>query len=248
MMPNDLTDVERVILQNTGRLDRVLFVVAGPSGVGKNTIIKRLLANHPCMGRMRTFTTRRPRPGEVEGEQYHFVTHEEYRALAVAGRLKEANAETEGHKVYGPDDELYSMPADIFEEILPEQHLVIAEVDVDGTKLLRGEFPDCVTVFVTAPSAELKERIQEREDPNMSDAALAQRMSTAHEQIREADKFDYVVFNHKNALEAAVEAVETIIYAERMRVRPGFDLEAVMPADTFSMIPPDDDPLRSTSQ
>lgn len=240
MLPDDLTDVERVILQNTGRLDHVLFVLTGPAGVGKNNIIKRLLANHPRMGRVRTYTTRERRPDEVEGEQYHYVSPERFRELALADKLMEANAEIAGHDVYKLG-KLYSLPKDIFEEILPEQHLVIAEVDVVGAQRLRERFPDCITIFVTAPPADLLRRMEKRPDPAMDDRSLVKRMRNAREQIREARKFDYVVFNHEGGLEAAYEAVEQIVYTERMRVRPGFDLEAVLPPDAFSMIPPDED-------
>ena len=238
-MPDELTDVERVIQQTTGRLERLLFVVAGPSGVGKNTIINQLLANHPQMGRVRTYTTRERREDEVEGEQYHFVTPEQFRELALAGKLMEADATTLGHDVYGLG-KVYSMPADIFEEIPPDKHLVIAEVDVVGARRLRERYPGCVTIFITAPPADLVHRIRERHDETMDAESLGQRMRTAHEQIRAAKEFDYVVFNREGDLHRTVEAIEHIIHAERMRVRAGFDLEAVLPPDAFSVLPPEE--------
>ena len=97
-MPSTLTDAERILLQIEGKLPRLLFVLVGPSGVGKNTIIKNLLTNNPLMDRIRTYTTRHARRGETQGEQYHFVTVEEFRQLAIDGKLMEADASIAGIK------------------------------------------------------------------------------------------------------------------------------------------------------
>ena len=234
-MTKNPTDVERIVRQVKGHLPRLLFVLAGPSGVGKNTIITRILTNHSHeMDRVRTYTTRQPRADEVDGEQYHFVSWEKFRELALAGKLMEADEKTAGHDVYNLGD-LYSMPADLFEGIPPEKHLVIAEIDIYGTRLLKERFPGCVTIFMTAPPMALLERIRERPDEYMSQKVLAQRMHTAREQIRAAKEFDYIVFNKEDELDKTVEAIETIIRAERMRVRHGIDLEAVIPGEAFSI-------------
>jgi len=227
-MTSDLTGVEQVILQTKGALPRLLFVLAGPSGVGKNTIISSLLTNNPRMERVRTYTTRQRRPEEIEGEQYHFVTSEAFRELALRGRLMEADALFAGQDVYGLG-KLYSMPADVFEEIGPNKHLVIAEVDIYGTRRLKARYPDCVTIFVTAPPGDLLERIRERKDDFMDDDALAHRMRTAYDQFAAASEFDYVVFNREDQLEQTQGMVGSIILAERNRVRPGVVLEAMIP-------------------
>lgn len=234
-MSDHLTDVEQVILKNKGHLDRLLFALTGPSGVGKNTIIKKLLANHPAtFSRVRTYTTRQRRDDEVEGEQYHFVTPDEFTALARAGRLMEADAATAGHDVYGLGS-VYSMPLDLFEEVPPQVAVVIAEVDVHGARRLRERYPECVSVFITAPPAALLHRIHERPDDSMDDRSLVQRMATAQEQMRAARYFDYVIFNREGRLGEAVDQLETIILAERMRVREGFDLETYLPPDAFDV-------------
>jgi guanylate kinase len=234
-MDDNLTDVERISLQIQGSLPRRLFVLAGPSGVGKNTIIKRLLTTHlQYAERVRTYTTRSPRPHEVPEVQYHFISAAQFRALALAGRLMEADANTVGHDVYGLGD-LYSMPADIFEGIPPEKHLVIAEVDIHGMRLLKSRYPDCVTIFITAPPISLLQRIRERPDDHMDADALSHRMQTAHEQIRAAKEFDYIILNQEDQLDMTVATVETIIAAERNRVLPGVDLEATLPPDAFAL-------------
>lgn len=234
-MDDNLTDVERILLQTQDSLPRRLFVLAGPSGVGKNTIIKRILTNHSGHAdRVRTYTTRPPRPHEVPGVQYHFVSLEEFRALALAGRLMEADANTVGHDVYGLGD-LYSMPSDIYEGIPPAKHLVIAEVDIYGMRLLKQHYPDCVTIFITAPPLSLLQRIRERPDDHMDAEVLSHRMQTAQEQIRAAKEFDYIVFNQEDQLDTTVTAIETIMAAERRRVLPGVDLEATLPPDAFAL-------------
>jgi guanylate kinase len=235
-MPGYLTDVEYVIKTSKKHLDRRLFVLAGPSGVGKNTIIKELLASHPHeMDRVRTYTTRTRREDEIEGQQYHFVTPEQFRELALAGKLMEADEETVGHDVYGLG-KLYSMPADLFEGIPEGRHIIIAEIDVVGARLVRSHYPNCVTIFVTAPPIDLVNRIRQRHDHTMDNHSLAQRIETARGHIRAAKEFDYVVFNREGDLDRTIAAVEKIIEVERMRVVKGFDLEAVLPKDAFDII------------
>jgi guanylate kinase len=225
---NHLTDAERVVQQNRGALPLLLVVIAGPSGVGKNTIIRELLANHSdVMDRVRTYTTRPPREGEIEGEQYHFVSFDEFRRLAKAGALMEADEDIAGHPVYGTDD-LYSMPTDIYTEVAPGKHVVIAEVDVVGADRLREHYPECVTIFVTAPVPELMRRIRNRRDETMDEAEFEQRMAIARQQIREAKKFDYLVFNRRDQMCDTLEQIETIIQAERMRMRNGLTLDETM--------------------
>jgi len=236
-MSEALVSVEHIILSMKGHLPKQLFVIAGPSGVGKNTIIKRLLANHPDLAcRIRTYTTREPRDDEVSGEQYFFVSYDEFRRLAEEGKLLEADTAREGHNVYGNKD-LYSMPADALGSTDPEKHLVIAEVDIYGTRLLRTLYPDCVTIFITAPPAMLLERLRGREGERMSREEMARRIDTAREQVRAAKEYDYIVFNATQGdVAEVVAAIEAIIYAARMRVRLGADLEAVIPAGAFDAI------------
>lgn len=217
-MPVNLTDNEEVMQRVVGPLGRRLFVVAGPSGVGKNTIIKELLATHPEIGRIRTYTTR-PSRGEYENRQYHFVTQNEFDQLAHEGEL----LEFKGQDVYG-DGELYSMPTDLFKDISPEQHIVIAEVDVAGTQLLLEKFDDVVTIFVVAPPLELMRRIANRHDEAMDADKIRKRLETARAQIKAAAEFDYIVFNREDHFCQTMREIEAIIMAERLRVKPGLDL------------------------
>jgi guanylate kinase len=240
-MPDHLTDVERILRQIKGYLPRLLFVLVGPSGVGKNTIIKKLLTNNPYLDRIRTYTTRPARQGEIPSEQYHFVTFEQFRGLALAGKLMEADESNIGHDVYQLGA-LYSMPGDLFEEIPPDKHLVIAEVDIYGMRRLRQQIPDCVTIFISAPPVDLQQRIRERADEHMNEDSLVQRMETAREQIRSAGEFDYLVFNEAEHLDATVRVIETIVAAERSRVRQGIDLEKIIASEAFGQTIQHDSP------
>ncbi|MGB4675125.1 MAG: hypothetical protein WBH90_00220 [Aggregatilineales bacterium] len=236
-MCDDLTDVERAVLEINGSLERRLFVIAGPSGVGKNTIIKELLASYPrIMDRVRTYTTRPPREDEVYGQQYYFVTVDEFKELAIAGQLLEADRDNPlGHDVYDTED-CYSMPMDIFRDVSPEAHLVVAEVDVAGAALLKKKIKNCVTIFVTAPPHVLVERIRKRPDKTMDDQTLQQRLEKAKTHINAAKTFDYIVYNAEGRLTQAVQAIKNIIHAERMRPPEGFDLAHVLPPDAWDFI------------
>ena len=230
-MSDHLTDVERIALATTGQIPRLLFVIAGPSGVGKNTIIKEVLTNHQQeMSCLITYTTRPPREDEVEGEQYHFVSPEVFSDLAFAGRLMEADETIVGRDVYNLGY-VYSMPTDIFEGVSTSKYLMMAEVDIHGMRLLREHYPDCITIFVTTSPETLLERIRDRPDEHMNEHNLAHRMETARDQIAAASEFDYIVFNDEGRLFHAVRAVEAIIRSERMRVRRNVDLLASLPTE-----------------
>lgn len=234
-MTSQLTPVERLIKNSEGTPPRLLFVIAGPSGVGKNTIIKTLLANHPIeMDRVRTYTTRAPREGEHEGQQYHFVSRDEFKAMGDRGQLLEPH----GEEVYG-DGHVYSMPIDIYTEIAETAHLVIAEVDVAGTRLLKSRFPQSISIFISAPAEELLGRIEARDGAEAADADLEKRrkrLETALEQIRAAHEFDYVVYNTHGQKDEAVQAVEAIITAERHRMRGDVSFEHEFPAESFQKL------------
>lgn len=231
-MTQTLTGVERILKKMYGHVPRLLFVIAGPSGVGKNTIIKRLLANHPdVMARVVTNTTRPKRDDETEGEQYHFRTVEEFVEMGRANKLMEFDGEA-GHDVYRSGNH-YSMPADIYEDIPPEKFVVLAEVDIYGMRLLRERYPDCVTIFISASPEKLIERIFKRRDKHMDSHELAHRMETAREQVKAAREFDYILFNDDGSAEQVAAEIEKIIAVERMRVRAGADLETVIPEEAF---------------
>src|SRR3954454_7199997 len=132
----------------------MLLVVAGPSGVGKGTIVERLLARVPGLWESVSYTTRPPRPGEVDGVDYHFVSRDEFEALRDAGGF------LEWFEVFG---DLKGTPRGPVEERLAADADVLLEIDVQGALAVREQFPDAVLVFVRPPSLDvLRTRLEGR--------------------------------------------------------------------------------------
>lgn len=189
----------------------VLLVLAGPSGVGKGTIGKRLLARDPRLTWSVSATTRPPRPGEVDGVDYQFVTREEFE------RLRDARGFLESFEVYG---QLKGTPRAPIEARLAAGDDVLVEIDVQGAMAVRREIPDALLVFVRAPSrAVQRARLLERGADD--DEQLAGRLAQADAEEALADHFDAVVVN--GDLDTAVAEVAAILEARRRAAgdRPG---------------------------
>jgi guanylate kinase len=164
-----------------------LFVVAGPSGAGKGTLIEEMLKRYPSASLSVSATTRKPRPGEVEGFHYYFLDKEEFRDLADKGMFLEW-AEVHGN--------LYGTPKEKVDRELARGRDVILEIDVQGARQVRDKVGDAVTIFVYTPTLEvLEERLRKRgtEDGN----ELERRLRNALEENKEKDDYDYAVLNDK---------------------------------------------------
>jgi guanylate kinase len=188
----------------------VLLVLAGPSGVGKGTIGKALLARDPALTWSVSATTRDPRPGEQDGVDYRFLSDDDFAALRDAGGF------LEWFEVYG---QLKGTPRGPVEEQLAAGRDVLMEVDVQGALAVREQLPDALLVFVRAPSREAqRERLAGRETDD--DEQLARRMAEAEAEEAWADRFDAVVVN--DDLDATVNQVAAILNARRRGVQgPG---------------------------
>jgi guanylate kinase len=188
----------------------LLVVVAGPSGAGKGTIVRRIRELRPELGYSVSMTTRARRPSEVEGVDYFFVTREDFE------RLRDAGGFLEWFEVYG---DLKGTPRAPVEAALAAGHDVLLEVDVKGAMALRAQFPDALLVFVRPPSREVQwERLvaRHRDDPDFDPAALRRRLAAADEEEALASRFDAVVVN--DDAERAAAEVAAILAARR---RPG---------------------------
>lgn len=162
-----------------------LFVVAGPSGAGKGTLIKELISRYPQVWLSVSATTRKPRSGEKQGVQYHFLEDQDFRDLARRGDFLEW-AEVHGN--------LYGTPLDKVVEKRSQGQDVILEIDVKGARQVRSRDPDAVAIFVLPPSVEiLEERLRGR--ATEGEAELQERLRNAQEESREKVDFDYVVLN-----------------------------------------------------
>lgn len=181
-----------------------LIVIAGPSGVGKGSIVAQLLARDPDrLALSVSATTRAPRPGEVEGVHYRFVSDEAFDAMIERGELLEW-AEVVGHRS--------GTPRRAVEELLASGHDVVLEIDVQGARQVRALVPDAVLIFVAPPSLrELERRLRDR--GTESEERIALRLATASAELDERDRFDHVVVN--DDLQTASSQVAAIIDASR---------------------------------
>jgi guanylate kinase len=189
----------------------ILFVLSGPSGVGKDALLTRLLASEPPMPEMAgvrkcvTATTRAPRPGEVAGVDYHYWDVATFQEQVAQGALLEWAA------VFG---NYYGTPRAWVEERRAAGEDVILKIDVQGGLAVKERHPDAVMIFLLPPSLEeLERRLQGR----LTDSAaqIATRRRDARFELSQARLYDYLVVNDR--LEVAVARVASIIIAERCR-------------------------------
>lgn len=178
------------------------IILSAPSGGGKTTIARHLLALRADVGYSVSCTTRAPRPREVDGKDYYFLTRDEFVRRRLAGDFAES-AEVHGN-LYG------TLRSEIARVLGNGQH-VIMDIDVQGARQIRGVFPTSVTVFVLPPSGEvLLERLRKRKTE--SPQQLVSRLNSALQELRAVEEYEYVVVN--DDLERAVLRVGAILDAE----------------------------------
>lgn len=193
----------------------VCLVVAAPSGAGKSTITRALLASEPALALSVSVTTRASRPGEQDGVHYHFRSEAEFEALAAAGELLEwARVFRHG----------YGTPRLPVEQALAAGRDVVFDIDWQGCRQLRAALPgDVVGVFVLPPSlAALETRLRGRVTD--TDAEIARRMAAAHAEMSHWAEFDHVVVNRE--LDQAVADVRSVLHAARLATRRQTGLDA----------------------
>jgi len=184
-----------------------IFVISSPSGGGKTTLSQKLLERTPHLVRSISMTTRRPRPGEEDGIDYYFVDEAQFaRLLAKRGFLENA-------RVFNCH---YGTPKKFVERALNDEQDVLLLIDVQGAAQVKKRSKDAILIFVMPPSIEeLKDRLEKRSTESVGD--ITKRLRVAKREMKLSDKFDYIVENRY--LEKAVSYVESIILAERLRVR-----------------------------
>ncbi len=187
-----------------------LFIVSGPSGVGKGTIVKRVTEARDDIFLSISCTTRAPREGEADGVTYYYITDEEFKKRIADGYFIEWERYVNHY---------YGTPAQPVLEAGIQGKSTILEIEVGGAAKAKERYPDAVMVFVLPPSvAELKRRLMTRDSGNaVAMAAIEARMARAREEYQWIDRYDYVIIN--SDLDEAVAALGTIIDAEASRVK-----------------------------
>lgn len=185
----------------------LLIVLSGPSGVGKDTLLRGLERICPGLTRCTTYTTRQPRPGEVPGSDYHFVSTEEFRRMIDEGEFLEY---AQVHL------DLYGSPLSPVIQAREQGLDVILKIDVQGGLTVKRKVPDAVMIFVAPPSMEeLERRLRSRYTD--SETAIAKRLDDARREMECISMYDYLVVN--DDVEIAVDRLRCIIVAERSKVR-----------------------------
>jgi guanylate kinase len=179
-----------------------LLVLAGPTAVGKGTVARYIIENHPEIVLSVSATTRSPRPGEENGVAYYFLTDEEFDGLVQSGQMLEYAVVHGKHR--------YGTPRGPVEAAINAGHPVLLEIDIQGARQVKAAMPEAVTVFLAPPSwDELVRRLEGRGTETEED--MARRLATAETELASQGEFDHVIVNQEVAVcaEAVVELMKS---------------------------------------
>jgi guanylate kinase len=183
----------------------ILFILSGPSGVGKGTVRKELFERKTELRYSISMTTREKRPGEVDGVDYFYKTNEEFERLIAEGKLLEYAKFVNNY---------YGTPKEYVENTLNQGYDVFLEIEVQGAMQVKKNFPEGVFIFLFPPSLEeLKNRIVNRGTEN--EEVILNRLKEARNEIDMMDSYDYVVVN--DDVDRAVEKIQSIIQSEHCK-------------------------------
>ncbi len=189
----------------------LVVVISGPSGVGKDVMIDRMIETGQIGIHFTvTATTRHPRPGEQDGVNHHFVAVDDFINMIAASEL------LEWAQVY---DNYYGVPKQQVRDALAEGKHVVMRVDVQGAKRLRELMPEALLIFIIPPSLEVLRKHLVKRGVN-SDTEMEQRLAAATEEIEKSDLFDFAVTNEEDQLDETVKRVVEIIESEATKIPP----------------------------
>ena len=184
----------------------MLIVVSAPSGAGKTTLCRDIRKTVANLAYSVSYTTRNPRPGEIEGQAYHFVSELTFQQMVDRGEFAEW-ARVHGH--------LYGTAARTLETVLDRGEDILLDIDTQGAAQLHARYPEAVLVFIVAPSmAELEQRLRERRSDGESE--IARRLARARDEVALWRRYDYLIVNRD--VKEAIDQLESIVHAERCRV------------------------------
>ncbi|MBS0195084.1 MAG: guanylate kinase [Proteobacteria bacterium] len=196
-----------------------LFIVAAPSGAGKSSLVRAVLARDPTLSLSISFTSRAPRPGEIDGVHYHFVSAQAFEGMVAADDFFE-------HALVMGDYKGTARQS--VEPQLAQGRDVLLEIDWQGARQVRAKVPDAVTVFILPPSlAELERRLRTRGQD--SEEVIRRRLAAARGEMEHCREFDYIVINE--VFERATDDLLAIFTASRLRREAQLAHNAALVAD-----------------
>ena len=179
------TSIPRSSGHGRTRRQGLLFVISAPSGAGKTTLCKSVRSEFPDMRYSVSYTTRKPRSGEREGVDYHFITAEEFKERIRQGRWAEW-AEVHGN--------IYGTAADVIDEGLSAGRDILLDIDVQGAVQIRARYPECITIFIMPPDMEtLRRRLETRGTDDQKE--IARRLKNAEKEMAQRDLYRHVIIN-----------------------------------------------------
>jgi guanylate kinase len=183
----------------------LLYIVSAPSGAGKTSLVSHLLDADPLVKKSVSYTTRAPRPGEDEGQHYHFVALDEFERMRAGGELLESALVHGNH---------YGTSKKTVDDVCASGHDVLLEIDWQGAAQIRALKPDAVAIFVLPPSiSALEHRLRGRGQDSAE--VIARRVAAARGEITHVPEFDYVIIN--DDFDRAAQDLISIVRAERLR-------------------------------
>ena len=189
-------------MKNEGQL----IVVSGPSGAGKDTVIKEVLKTNKSAWVSVSCTSRKPRPGEIDGRDYFFLTREEFEQRIKENKFLE-------YAEYA--DNYYGTPADVIQEKLDQGIDVILVIEIQGALKIKEKLEETIFIFILPPSMkELKRRLEGRNTETKE--KLFKRFQTAYKELNEVTKYNYVVINDE--VDLAAKKINAILASEKCRV------------------------------
>ena len=185
----------------------MLYVVSAPSGAGKTSLCRAITDSLEDLTHSISYTTRKPRNGEIDGRDYHFVSQERFQAMINAGDFAEW-AEVHAN--------LYGTSRRMLDDMISKGIDIILDIDTQGAKQIKSKFNSAVFVFIMPPSLDiLEERLRNRKSDHEEE--IKKRMRRAREEIRDYAQYDYIVINRD--FDRALTELRSIVIAERCRIQ-----------------------------